>query len=82
MSTLVRFNTRYEVQHGKAVTGIHATGGLSQDLLIQHVLDSPELFLKIPVAYWEPVDKRKLKSPLAEEEVYHYTAALGIANRS
>ena len=82
VSTILRFNTRYEVQNQKKVTRVVATGGLCNDHLIQHILNTPDLFLKIPAEYWEP-----LKGLMPDEQIdaglgFQYGIALEMALRN
>lgn len=82
VSTILRVNTRFEVQNQKPVSRIIATGGLANDRIIQHVLNTPELFLKVPCEYWEPLKDRMPEDQINEGLGFQYGIALEMALRS
>ncbi|MCF7801995.1 MAG: hypothetical protein K9N34_08245 [Candidatus Marinimicrobia bacterium] len=82
ISTILRFNARYELQAGKTITRIIATGGMANDHLVRHVLDTPDLFLKLPCDYWEPLTGRLPREQIDAGLAHQYGMALEMALRN
>ncbi len=78
---IVHFNTNYNLKTGQKVSQVYATGGLAHDGFMHDFLAKHEFFLNIPSILWDPLGKLTPKKGAENQNLYQYTAALGMALR-